>query len=91
MNLLHPGVREDLAFLRRWAWALAPLWLLASAISWALPDAQFHVWVIWGNIGIVVAVVARPTTGPHRGGMIYLSSYLAFLLTHAVRWGFFGW
>ena len=91
MNLINPNAREDFAFLRRRALALAPLWLLSAAISWALPDDQFHLWVIWGQLGVVVAIVGRPKTGPHRGGMVYLSSYLAFLLTHAVRWGFFGW
>lgn len=88
---LNPIVREDFAFLRRRAWALAPLWLLAAAISWALPDDQFHASRVWGNLGVVVALVAAPTTGPRRVTTIYMSSYLAYLLTHGVRWGFFGW
>lgn len=39
---LNPIVREDFAFLRRRVWALAPVWLLAAAFSWSLPDEQFH-------------------------------------------------
>ena len=92
MKLIDPAViREDFAFLRRQAWALTPLWLIAAAISWALPDDQFHLWTIWGQFGVIIAVLARPPTGPNKGGMIYASSYLVFLLTHLVRWHFFGW
>ena len=91
MRLLPPVVREDLAFVRRRIWPLAPVWLLAAAISWALPDDQFHASVIWGQLGFVVALVASPTTGPRRGMTIYATSYMVYLLTHVVRWGFFGW
>lgn len=88
---LNPIVREDFAFLRRRAWALAPLWLLAAAISWGLPDEKFHASLVWCNLGIVVGLVTAPTTGPRRGVVIYSTCLVAFLLTHVVRWHFFGW
>ena len=112
MRLLPPVVREDLAFVRRRIWPLSCVWLLAAAISWALPDDQFHASVIWGQLGFVVALLASPTThdpphapwrtsgqgsatsrnaGPRRGMTIYATSYMVYLLTHVVRWGFFGW
>ena len=88
---LNPIIREDFAFLRRRAWALAPLWLLAAAISWSLPVDQFRASLVWVNVGIVVALAVAPTTGPRRVTTIYMTSCLAYLLTHGVRWGFFGW
>lgn len=91
MKLLHPVVREDLAFVRRRIWALAPVWLIAAAISWALPDDQFHHWVIWGNLGIIVVLLTPPATGPRRVTTIYMTSCMVYLLTHGARWGFFGW
>ena len=87
---LNPVVREDFAFLRWRAWAPAPLWLLAAAVSWSLTDDQFHATTVWGQLGLVVAVVAGSSTGPRRGTMIYVTTYLAYLLTHGVRHGF-GW
>ena len=57
---LNPIIREDFAFLRRRAWALAPLWLLAAAISWSLPVHQFRASLVWVNVGIVVALAVAP-------------------------------
>lgn len=59
MNLLRPAAREDFAFLGRRALALAPLWLLAAALSWVLRDDQCHNWVVWGNLGIIVGLLTR--------------------------------
>ena len=88
---LNPIVREDFAFLRRRAWALAPVWLLAAAFSWSLPDEQFQRSLIWVNLGMVVALAAAPPTGPRRVTAIYMTSCMVYLLTHGVRWGLFGW
>ena len=77
--------------MRRRIRALAPVWLLPAAVSWALPDEQFHASLIWVNLGVIVVILTSPTTGPRRVTMIYMTSGLVYLLTHVVCRGLFGW
>ena len=93
--LSRPTARGDLVFLRRWAWALAPLGGLSAWAAWALPDSTVRATMPELMLGLAIAgVVSRllpeDYTRLRRTGMVYIFSLAIYWLMHNVRWWVLG-
>lgn len=87
----RPTVAGDLAFLRRWAALLAPVWGLVGVAAWMLPDSTFHATTPWTRLGVAISIVfccllPDDYTRLRRAGLIYCISLVIYGLTHNLRW-----
>lgn len=89
---LQPTARADLAFIRRWAWALAAPWVLVSLAAWKLPDSTYHdtkpvieisFWVV---LFCCWLLPPENCTRLRRAGLVYCLSFLIYGMMHNLRW-----
>lgn len=83
----RPEAAAELAFIRRWAVVLAPLWGLAGLAAWVLPDSTYHATRPWTTLGMSVAIffcflLPHDYVRLRRAGFIYLLGFVIYLLTH---------
>ena len=87
-------LREGLAFLRRRAWAMAPLAVLVVAATWPIPDDTLHKGVMPAGLLLFASALCLRFRYPlilRRAAVIYVFCYFVFAASHIVRWEFFGW
>ena len=88
------GLREGLAFLRRRAWAMAPLAVLVVAATWPVPDDTLHKGVVPAGLLLCASAVCLRSGYPlllWRTAVMYVFCYFVFMASHIVRWEFLGW
>ena len=88
------ALREGLAFLRRRAWAMAPLAVLVVVATWPVPDDTLHKGVVPAGLLLCASPVCLRSGYPlllRRTAVIYVFCYFVFMASHVVRWELFGW
>ena len=88
------GLREGLAFLRRRAWAMAPLAVLVVAATWPVPDDTLHKGVVPAGLLLCASAACLRSGYPlllRRTAVICVFCYFVFMASHIVRWEFLGW
>lgn len=88
---LRPTARGDLAFMRRWAPVLVPLWGLAGLAAWTLPDSTFHGTERWTDLGGLIAMsfaglLPDSCTRLRRAGEVYFLGFTIYALAHNLAW-----